>query len=85
MQKILRTLIIIAMLITGYLLILAWRDDYTNVNKPVAITPTTTAVSSNDVPVAGVSGTPPGDIPTATATTPTAAPTTQKTSAQLKL
>ena len=36
MQKILRTLIIIAMLITGYLLILAWRDDYTNVNKPVA-------------------------------------------------
>ena len=37
MQKILRTLIIIAMLITGYLLILAWRDDYTNVNKPVAI------------------------------------------------
>jgi len=65
MQKILRTLIIIAMLITGYLLILAWRDDYTNVNKPVAITPTTTAVSSNDVPVAGASGTPTGDIPAA--------------------
>ena len=61
MQKILRTLIIIAMLITGYLLILAWRDDYTNVNKPVAITPTTTAVSSNDVPVAGALGTPTGD------------------------
>ena len=83
MQKILRTLIIIAMLITGYLLILAWRDDYTNVNKPVATTPTTTAVSSNDVPVAGASGMPTGDIPTATATTSTAAPTTQQTGAQL--
>ena len=78
MQKILRTLIIIAMLITGYLLILAWRDDYTNVNKPVATTPTSTAVSSNDVPVAGGAGKPTGDVPTATG----AAPTTTSASAQ---
>lgn len=84
MQKILRTLIIIAMLITGYLLILAWRDDYTNVNKPAAITPTTTAVSNNDVPVVGDNTTATGDVPVATATmAPTAAANSQQTSSPL--
>ncbi|MDO4897221.1 MAG: membrane protein insertase YidC [Moraxella sp.] len=56
MQKILRTLIIIAMLITSYLLILAWRDDYAT-TKTTATTPV--ATTTNDVPVA-VSG---GDVP----------------------
>ncbi len=87
MQKILRTLIIIAMLITAYLLILAWRDDYTNVNKPIAVTPTTsTAVTSNDVPVAGTATAPTGDVPAATAPTSTVVasqPTGQSANAPL--
>ena len=33
MQKIFRVMIIIAMLITAYLLILAWRDDYADAPK----------------------------------------------------
>lgn len=63
MQKILRTLIIIAMLITSYLLILAWRDDYANPTQRATVTPvtqtttndvpstTTTSVNNSDVPV----------------------------------
>lgn len=52
MQKILRTLIIIAMLITSYLLILAWRDDYANVGSTVVsgASPVAQSVSGNDVP-----------------------------------
>lgn len=56
MQKILRTLIIIAMLITSYLLILAWRDDYAT-TKTVN-DPTVSSTTNQDVPV--VSG---GDVP----------------------
>lgn len=55
MQKILRVLIIIAMLITSYLLILAWRDDYAT-TKPTQTAPV--ATTTNDVPTA-VSG----DVP----------------------
>lgn len=57
MQKILRILIIIAILITCYLLILAWRDDYANAPKKASVpiaTQTTTDVPSvqgGDVPV----------------------------------
>lgn len=54
MQKILRTLIIVAMLITSYLLILAWQRDYGNVNTKATTTATTVATGAgvNDVPVA---------------------------------
>lgn len=55
MQKILRILIIIAMLITCYLLILAWRDDYAT-TKP-ATTPV--ATNTNDVPAMSAGG----DVP----------------------
>lgn len=55
MQKILRVLIIIAMLITAYLLILAWRDDY--VNKPVNTASVAVNTDSNaDIPASSVSG-----------------------------
>ncbi|WP_435979531.1 membrane protein insertase YidC [Psychrobacter sp. DM4] len=60
MQKILRVMIIIAMLITAYLLILAWRDDYADapavdtVSKPAASVsadiPATTG-AAGDIPV----------------------------------
>ncbi|MFW2178148.1 MULTISPECIES: membrane protein insertase YidC [unclassified Moraxella] len=72
MQKILRTLIIIAMLITGYLLILAWGRDYANVNNPNVTTAVTTT-GSQDVPMTGQAG----DVPT-TATHATPAPTVAK-------
>lgn len=58
MQKILRILIIIAMLITSYLLILAWRDDYAT---PKTTSGTTITTSSQDVP--SVSST--SDVPVA--------------------
>ncbi len=61
MQKILRALIIVAMLITAYLLLLAWQKDYSN--KPQTEetqTTTTTAQSTGDLPSAQTSG----DIPT---------------------
>ena len=57
MQKILRILIIIAILITSYLLILAWRDDYANhtqAAKPAV------ATSTSDVPNVQVQG---SDVP----------------------
>ena len=58
MQKILRTLIIVAMLITSYLLILAWRDDYVTNAPQTAATPVTHSATS-DVPVATAGG----DVP----------------------
>ncbi|MBS9780627.1 MAG: membrane protein insertase YidC [Moraxellaceae bacterium] len=61
MQKILRALIIIAMLITAYLLLLAWQKDYAN--KPQTAETQTTTVSSQsagDLPSAKSNG----DIPT---------------------
>lgn len=66
MQKILRTLIIIAMLITSYLLILAWRDDYASVSNQTSET-TASSVNSHDIPsTAGHSAV--GDIPAAQST-----------------
>lgn len=56
MQKILRILIIIAILITAYLLILAWRNDYI-VNAPKTQS-VVTASEKNDVPTASH-----GDVP----------------------
>ena len=59
MQKILRVMIIIAMLITAYLLILAWRDD--NADAPAVDPVAETAVTvGNDIPS---STSPSGDIP----------------------
>ncbi|WP_066804465.1 membrane protein insertase YidC [Moraxella oblonga] len=58
MQKILRTLIIIAMLITSYLLVLAWRDDYANAPKTTKIA-TQVVQGGGDVPVVQN-----GDVPT---------------------
>lgn len=46
MQKIFRTLIIIAMLITSYLLVLAWQKDYGG-EKPAPVV--ATSVSGNDI------------------------------------
>lgn len=58
MQKILRILIIVAMLITAYLLILAWRDDYAG--KPATTAPVATQTSNpTDVPSTQASG----DVP----------------------
>lgn len=62
MQKILRILIIIAMLITTYLLILAWRDDYAN--QPVEEVKQQTATTNNDIPASTNNG----DIPATTTT-----------------
>lgn len=68
MQKILRMLIIVAMLITSYLLILAWRDDYANVNTQAVTAPSGVATSAHDVPNAGSPTA--TDIPASTSATP---------------
>ena len=62
MQKIFRVMIIIAMLITAYLLILAWRDDYAN--EPATKVASEAAVSvGSDIPsTVGAAG----DIPVQT-------------------
>jgi len=62
MQKILRVMIIIAMLITAYLLILAWRDDYADA-PAVETTPNTATTVGGDIPsTTGAAG----DIPAQT-------------------
>ena len=61
MQKILRILIIIAMLITAYLLILAWRDDYAG--KPATTQPVAAQTTHSDVPTTQATG----DIPSLSA------------------
>lgn len=62
MQKILRVLIIIAMLITAYLLVLAWQKDYANVpdSSTDAVTPSVSTTSGSDIP----NSTGASDIPT---------------------
>ena len=75
MQKILRVLIIIAMLITAYLLVLAWQKDYANVPDTSAdATPSvSTSNTGTDVPTStGAS-----DIPAATASTATDIPSSE--------
>ncbi len=67
MQKIFRVMIIIAMLITAYLLILAWRDDYADA-PVVDAAPETAASVSADIPsTTGAAG----DIPVQTIPTET--------------
>ena len=62
MQKIFRVMIIIAMLITAYLLILAWRDDYADA-PAVETTPNTATTVGGDIPsTTGAAG----DIPAQT-------------------
>lgn len=58
MQKILRILIIVAILITTYLLVLAWRDDAANTPK---VASATTQAATIDLPNANA-----GDVPTTT-------------------
>ena len=59
MQKIFRVMIIIAMLITAYLLILAWRDDYADAPAVEAV-PETTNSAGADIPSTTAAA---GDIP----------------------
>ncbi|MGP4712827.1 MULTISPECIES: membrane protein insertase YidC [unclassified Psychrobacter] len=62
MQKIFRVMIIIAMLITAYLLILAWRDDYADVPAVDTVSEATTSVSADIPATTGAAG----DIPVQT-------------------
>ncbi|ERL56530.1 membrane protein insertase YidC [Psychrobacter aquaticus] len=62
MQKIFRVMIIIAMLITAYLLILAWRDDYADAPAVDAVPETTTSVGADIPSTTGAAG----DIPVQT-------------------
>lgn len=67
MQKILRYLIIVAMLITSYLLILAWQKDYGNVNANApAATMANSQTNHADVPNGAMTSVN-GDVPVATA------------------
>ena len=62
MQKIFRVMIIIAMLITAYLLILAWRDDYADAPAVDTVPETATSVGA-DIPSTSAAA---GDIPVQT-------------------
>ena len=62
MQKIFRVMIIIAMLITAYLLILAWRDDYADAPAVDTVPKTATSVGA-DIPSTSSAA---GDIPVQT-------------------
>jgi YidC/Oxa1 family membrane protein insertase len=62
MQKIFRVMIIIAMLITAYLLILAWRDDYADAPAVDAVPGTTTSIGADIPSTTGAAG----DIPVQT-------------------
>ena len=62
MQKILRVMIIIAMLITAYLLILAWRDDYADAPAVDTVPKTATSVGADIPSTSGAAG----DIPVQT-------------------
>lgn len=66
MQKILRMLIIVAMLITSYLLVLAWRDDYITGDQSPSPSPTSPAMVS-DIPAAGAVTNPASDVPVVSA------------------
>ncbi|MDN5734469.1 membrane protein insertase YidC [Psychrobacter celer] len=62
MQKIFRVMIIIAMLITAYLLILAWRDDYADAPAVDTVPETITSVGADIPSTTGAAG----DIPVQT-------------------
>lgn len=63
MQKIFRVMIIIAMLITAYLLILAWRDDYADAPAVDAVPAETATSVGADIPATTGAA---GDIPAQT-------------------
>ncbi|WP_230657051.1 membrane protein insertase YidC [Psychrobacter sp. I-STPA10] len=67
MQKILRVMIIIAMLITAYLLVLAWQKDYANAPVSQATNQSTAVVGSN-IPSAVGGGSEVGNLPSKIAT-----------------
>ena len=75
MQKIFRVMIIIAMLITAYLLVLAWRDDYADAPAVDAVPETTTSVGADIPSSTGAVG----DIPAQTASNDTAVTAAQTT------
>ncbi|WP_199506975.1 MULTISPECIES: membrane protein insertase YidC [unclassified Psychrobacter] len=75
MQKIFRVMIIIAMLITAYLLILAWRDDYADAPAVDAVPETTTSVGADIPSSTGAVG----DIPAQTTSNNAPVATTQTT------
>ncbi|WP_201558297.1 membrane protein insertase YidC [Psychrobacter sp. 72-O-c] len=62
MQKIFRVMIIVAMLITAYLLILAWRDDYADAPAVDTVPQTATSVGADIPSTTGAAG----DIPVQT-------------------
>lgn len=62
MQKIFRVMIIVAMLITAYLLILAWRDDYADAPAVDTSPKTATSIGADIPSTTGASG----DIPVQT-------------------
>ena len=62
MQKIFRVMIIIAMLITAYLLILAWRDDYADAPAVDTVPKAATSVGADIPSTTGVAG----DVPVQT-------------------
>ncbi|WP_367104795.1 membrane protein insertase YidC [uncultured Psychrobacter sp.] len=62
MQKIFRVMIIIAMLITAYLLILAWRDDYADTPVVDSVPETSVSVGADIPSTSGAAG----DIPVQT-------------------
>lgn len=65
MQKIFRVMIILAMLITAYLLILAWRDDYADEPAVDAVPETSTSIGS-EIPSTNSAA---GDLPVQTTST----------------
>ena len=70
MQKIFRVMIIIAMLITAYLLILAWRDDYADEPAVDTVSQAATSVGADIPSTSGAAG----DIPVQTLPTDTSVP-----------
>ena len=78
MQKIFRVMIIIAMLITAYLLILAWRDDYADAPAVDVLPETTTSVGADIPSSTGAAGDIPAQTQPVDSDTVTATPTPAK-------
>ena len=78
MQKIFRVMIIIAMLITAYLLILAWRDDYADAPAVDVLPETTTSVGADIPSSTGAAGDIPAQAQPVDSDTVTATPTPAK-------
>ena len=78
MQKIFRVMIIIAMLITAYLLILAWRDDYADAPAVDVLPETSTSVGADIPSSTGAAGDIPAQAQPVDSDTVTATPTPAK-------